>query len=359
MRINKAIKLLQNLIKIDTQNPPGNEKDIVIFIRGYLDKLRLPYKIYTFKHNRPNLVCRISSKNSFKTLLFTPHLDTVPVGSNCKFLPFSGEIYKKRIYGRGATDCKVNVAACLELIRRIVTRKIRLNNLDLVFAFCADEETGSHFGIIPLLNYLNNINWAVVLDSDDFNIIVAQKGLLHLHIELFGKEAHGAYPERGVNAIEKAINILKKVHQEKLFLKYHPLLKKPTINIGRIGGGDKVNIVAGYCFFQIDIRYIPKIKKEEIIKKIESIVKKEKIKYKIKVLAHQEPIQINKDILPIKILKKVLTKNKIKFKLIPSFGATVINFLKEKNIEAFSFGFGTSGTAHTKDEYVKIDNLLL
>ncbi|MCM8787660.1 MAG: M20/M25/M40 family metallo-hydrolase, partial [Candidatus Omnitrophica bacterium] len=42
-----------------------------------------------------------------------------------------------------------------------------------------------------------------------------------------------------------------------------------------------------------------------------------------------------------------------------SFGATVINFLKEKNIEAFSFGFGTSGTAHTKDEYVKIDNLLL
>ncbi|MCM8832275.1 MAG: M20/M25/M40 family metallo-hydrolase, partial [Candidatus Omnitrophica bacterium] len=60
----------------------------------------------------------------------------------------------------------------------------------------------------------------------------------------------------------------------------------------------------------------------------------------------------------IKILKKVLVKHKIKSKLIPSFGATVINFLKDKNIETFSFGCGSTGQAHKKNEYVKIDNLL-
>ncbi|MCM8831798.1 MAG: ArgE/DapE family deacylase [Candidatus Omnitrophica bacterium] len=358
MKNNEVIKLLQNLIRIDSQNPPGDERKIVDFIKHYLDKLGVSSKIYVFKKNRPNLVCKILSKNSSKKLLFAPHIDTVPGGRGWKFLPFSGKIYKKRIYGRGATDCKVNVAACLALIKNIVTKKIKLKNLDLIFAFCGDEETGSRYGIIPLLKYLKNIDWAVVLDSDDFNIVVAQKGLLHLRIELFGKEAHGAYPERGLNAILKAVDILKKIESQKFTFKIHPLLKRPTINIGKIFGGDKVNIVAGYCFFELDIRYTPFITKEKIIKKIESIIKKEKIKYKIKILAHQEPIQIDKKIFPIKILKKVLVKHKIKSKLIPSFGATVINFLKDKNIETFSFGCGTKGQAHTKDEYVKIDNLL-
>ncbi|MCM8819190.1 MAG: S-methyl-5-thioribose-1-phosphate isomerase, partial [Candidatus Omnitrophica bacterium] len=244
MKNNEVIKLLQNLIRIDSQNPPGDERKIVDFIKHYLDKLGVSSKIYVFKKNRPNLVCKILSKNSSKKLLFAPHIDTVPGGRGWKFLPFSGKIYKKRIYGRGATDCKVNVAACLALIKNIVTKKIKLKNLDLIFAFCGDEETGSRYGIIPLLKYLKNIDWAVVLDSDDFNIVVAQKGLLHLRIELFGKEAHGAYPERGLNAILKAVDILKKIESliekgvrdfeeyEKMVMAFH---KEEILKFEKIG----------------------------------------------------------------------------------------------------------------------------
>jgi succinyl-diaminopimelate desuccinylase len=353
----ELIRLTQNLIKVDSQNPPGKEREIILFIKEYLNSLGIPSKIYEFSKNRLNLTCELTSKRSKEKILFTPHVDTVPISGKWQFNPLSGKVYKGRIYGRGATDCKANVSVALYLIKHLKDEKIKLNNLDLIFAFSADEEAGSYHGIIPLTKFLKNIDYGVVLDADEFNIIVAQKGLLHLRIELFGKEAHGAYPERGINAIEKGIHVLREILAHKFTYKPHSLLKRPTINIGRFVGGDKVNVVAGYCFFELDIRYLPSMNKNNILKQIEQLVKKQKIKYKIKTLAHQDAIEINKDIPSIYVLKKVLKKHRINPQLKPSFGATVINFLQEKGIESFAFGFGTRGKAHTKNEYVKISNL--
>jgi succinyl-diaminopimelate desuccinylase len=351
------VKLLQDLIKIDSQNPPGNEEEINLFIHRYLKNLGVTSKIYEFQPKRTNVVCRIKSKNSRKRILLTPHVDTVPATGRWKFAPFSGTLYKGKVYGRGATDCKANVAVALYVIKKLKQENIRLNNLDLVFAFTGDEETGSRYGIKPLIKYLKGIDYALVLDANEFDIIVAQKGLLHLRVELFGKEAHGAYPERGINAIEKAIDILSAVRKNKMFCRKHRLLKHPTLNIGRLEGGEKVNIVAGQAFFELDIRYLPFMGKDKIIAEIERLIKKHNIRYKIKVMAHQAPIEINTGTLLIKTLKKVLKVNKITPVLKPSFGATVINFLKDKGIETFAFGFGSRKCAHTRNEYVKVKNL--
>jgi succinyl-diaminopimelate desuccinylase len=354
---NNPLHLLQALIKIDSRNPPGNESKIIAFIAGYLRRLGVSFKIYEFKRNRPNLVCTIPSRSKRRKLLFTPHVDTVPVTGSWRFGPFSGTIHQGKLYGRGATDCKVNVAVALALIAALKENKISLRNLDLVFAFCADEETGSHYGTIPLAKHFKSIDYGVVLDSDDFNIIVAQKGLLHLRVELTGKEAHGAYPQCGTNAVTKAVYILKEILDKGFTYTAHPLLKKPTLNIGRFCGGDKVNIVAGFCFFELDIRYLPSMNEKEIVSKIESIIQKQKIPYKIKIMAHQGPIEISKELVPIKVLRKVLAEHRIKSNLSPSFGATVINFLKEQGIESFAFGFGSKGNAHTKNECIKISNI--
>lgn len=353
----QLISLLQNLIKIDSQNPPGNEKEIIFFIRDYLKALGVASKIYEFKKDRLNLVCALLSKNSKKKILFTPHVDTVPAGRLWRFEPFSGTVHKGKIYGRGATDCKANVACALYLIKKLKETKTVLNNVDLVFAFTGDEETGSHKGLIPLMRYLKNIDYGVVLDADDFDIVVAQKGLLHLRVELIGKESHGAYPERGINAVKAGVHILEEILNRKEKYTKHSLLKKPTLNIGRFIGGDKVNIVAGDAFFELDIRYLPSMKKDDIVKEIEKIVQKQKIKYRIKILAHQKPIEIDKKMPEIRILQQILKGNKINSKLKPSFGATVMTFLLDKGIESFAFGFGSKGNAHTKNEYVKVSNL--
>ena len=354
----ELITLTQKLINIDSSNPPGKEKEVISFIQSYLAELGVPSKIYEFKKERPNLICAINSINRRKKIVLTPHIDTVPVTGCWRFGPFSGKVYKGRIYGRGATDDKGNAAVALYLIKILKQEKILLKNLDLVFAFTADEETGSDYGIKPLLKKLRGVDYGIVLDSGEFDIVVAQKGLLHIKIEIFGKEAHGAYPERGINAIEKSVYILKDILKEKLTPHAHPLLKETTVNIGTIQGGEKVNIVAGYNSFELDIRYIPPFKKEMIIKKIRKIIERYKVRYKIQILASQEPLQIRKTHFLIKELKRVLRHYRITPCCKPSFGATVINFLKDKGIDTFAFGFGSKGCAHTTNEYVKIDNLV-
>ncbi|MCD6583661.1 MAG: M20 family metallopeptidase [Candidatus Omnitrophica bacterium] len=353
----ELIKLTQRLIRIDSSNPPGKEKEIALFIERYIKNLKFTSKLYEFERNRPNLVCKIPSLRSKKKLLITPHIDTVPPSGKWRFSPFSGKIYRGRIYGRGASDDKGNVAVALYLIKLLREKKIRLKNLDLIIAFTADEETGSKVGIKPLLNYLGKIDYGLVLDSDDFEIVIAQKGLLHLRVEIFGKEAHGAYPERGINAIEKSVYILNELLQEDWENKVHPLLKRPTINIGRICGGEKVNVVAGFNFFELDIRYIPSMNKKNIEKKLRKIIEKYTRKYRIKILAHQKPLEIAKNHFLIKLMRKVLKRHKIKVSYKASLGATVINFLSERGIEGFCFGFGSKGYAHSANEYVKIKNL--
>ncbi|MBU2102886.1 MAG: M20/M25/M40 family metallo-hydrolase [Candidatus Omnitrophota bacterium] len=353
----EVTRLLQSLVRIDSQNPPGNETAIIEFIKTYLVRYGIVSKIYEFKSGRPNLVCTIPSLHRKRSIIFTPHVDTVPVTGRWRFGALSGTRFAGRIYGRGATDCKANVAVSLALIRSLREKNIRLRNLDLVFAFSADEETGSYGGIIPLAQKLRGIDYGVVLDADDFNIIVAQKGLLHLRVELFGKEAHGAYPERGVNAVERAVSIITEILDRKFSYLRHPLLKKPTINVGRFVGGDKVNIVAGYCFFELDIRYLPSMTQNSIVTRIEKAIRKQKIRYRVTVLAHQEPIEIDTKSPSIKILREVLRRHRIRSALSPSFGATVINFLEAQGIESFAFGFGSKGNAHTKNESVKVSNL--
>ncbi|MCM8779544.1 MAG: M20 family peptidase, partial [Candidatus Omnitrophica bacterium] len=85
--INKKrlIKLTQDLIRIDSQNPPGNEVKIARFVKARLEKIGLKTRFYTFAKNRPNVVAYLKAKKPRFSLLISPHLDTVPAGMGWKF----------------------------------------------------------------------------------------------------------------------------------------------------------------------------------------------------------------------------------------------------------------------------------
>ncbi len=355
---DQIIALTQELVRRDSSNPPGKEKGAADFIRTYLGDLGVKTKTYEFKPNRPNIVCTLASKQKKKRILITPHIDVVPATGRWRYPPFSGRLAGGKIYGRGATDDKANVAVALYVIRELVRKKRKLNNVDLVFAFTCDEETGSDYGLRPLLGRLGDIDYGLVLDSNEFNMIVAQKGLLHLRIDIFGKEAHGAYPDRGMNAIEQTTRILTEMRKGRWLEGKHPFLKKATLNVGRIEGGDKVNIVAGRCMCEVDIRYVPPLKKDRIISEIIKTIRRQTSRYKIAVLAHQCPVEIKPGHFLVRKMKKVLKKKKIPARCKPSFGATVLTFLTDRGIDSFAFGFGSSGCAHSVNEYVKVSNLV-
>ncbi len=354
----RLIKLTQDLIRIDSQNPPGNEKRIAFFVKSLLSKSGLHTRLIKFGKNRFNVVTVLKGKSSKISLLVTPHLDTVPIGRNWDFPPLGGKIYKNRIYGRGATDCKCNLAVGLEVLRSLKEEGIKLN-FDLVFSATADEEAGSYQGLIPLLERkILRPDYALILDANEFDVIITQKGLLHIKLGIFGKQAHGAYPDRGVNAINMAVEIIKKIKKIRLPYKRHKLLKPPTINIGTIRGGDKVNMVADWCEVELDIRYLPGMDKNKIIKIIKNTVRTVTKEFKFEITASQAPCETDSNHILVRSLRQASSKIAGKIKLKGSQGATVMTFFDNYNIPSVATGFGSAKCAHTANEYVDISNIV-
>jgi len=354
----RLIKLTQDLIKIDSQNPPGDEKEIAFFVKNTFSKCGLSTRLIEFGKNRFNTITILKGRSSKASLVITPHLDTVPFGKNWKFPPRGAKIYSNRVYGRGATDCKGNLAVGMEVLRTLKEEKIKLN-YDIIFLATADEEAGSHYGLIPLLKkHIIKSTYAIILDSDDYNIIIAQKGMIHLKIAISGKMAHGAYPNRGVNAILLAVKSIEKIKKLKFSYKKHRLLKPPTINIGTIKGGDKVNMVADWCEFEVDIRFLPGMDSAKIIKAIRNIVGFVTPEFNLEITAVQNPCQIDPDHLLVRSLKQASLEQTGQSRIKGSEGATVMTFFDEQGIPVVATGFGSSGCCHIVDEYVKIDNLI-
>ena len=136
-----------------------------------------------------------------------------------------------------------------------------------------------------------------------------------------------------------------------------PFLHAPTKNIGTIRGGDKVNMVADFCEFSLDVRYLPGMNSDKVLEEIKKIIGKVTAKFKVEIDDLQQPYEIDQNHLFVRTYVRTAKKLGYKTTLKGSEGATVITFFKKHGIPAFATGYGSSGTAHTTDEYVKIDNL--
>ncbi len=362
--INKErlIKITQQLIRINSANPPGNEVAVADFVARDLKALGLDVKIHSFAKNRPNVIATLRgswprAKAAKEAILITPHYDTVPFGAGWKFDPLGGKIQGGKIYGRGSSDDKGNCAVGMEVLHSMAEDGARLKR-DIIFAATADEETGSKLGIIPLLKKgILKPKVALITDSEEFDAIVAQKGLFHCRIQIFGKKAHGAYNWRGVNSIEIAARVINRLIAHQFKFKKHPLLVPPTKNIGTIRGGDKVNIVADFCEFMLDIRYMPGMKAADIYKEIKGIVAKEAKKFKVIVEDSQKPYEIDPKHPFVSTYVDVCRKMGAEAKLLGSQGATVITFFQDYGIPAFSTGWGAHGVIHANDEYAVVKTL--
>lgn len=359
---SRLIKLTQKVIRFNSVNPPGHELALSKFIEKDMRSLGLDVKIYSFEKNRPNIVATLKgnlprAQAAKEAVLITPHFDTVPIGTGWKFNPLGGQIHNGRIYGRGASDDKGNLACCLEVMRSLVEDGADLQR-DVIMAATVDEETGSHCGIIPLLDKkILRPKAALIMDSDEFDAIVAQKGLIHMRVQIFGKKAHGAYNWRGVNAIEQAAKIIERLKEHRFKFKKHALLHPPTLNVGTVRGGDKVNMVADFCEFSLDARFLPSMSGRQVLTDIKKIIQTVTTKFKIEIDDLQQPYELNARYPVVKTYLNTLRKMRCPGQVKGSEGATVITFFKKHGIPAFATGYGSRGTAHTTDEYVKIRNL--
>jgi acetylornithine deacetylase/succinyl-diaminopimelate desuccinylase-like protein len=140
-------QLLQELIGLDTVNPPGNETQAAKLLRDYLAESGVESDLYAKVPERANLVARLAGSGGGPSLLLLSHTDTVVAdAAEWQVDPWSGELRDGEIWGRGALDMKGQVAASAVAIASLARDGFRPVG-DLVFAACADEEVGQGFGL--------------------------------------------------------------------------------------------------------------------------------------------------------------------------------------------------------------------
>ncbi len=263
-----VLNLTQELIQCNTINPPGNELECVHLLADILENGGFMVTIQEFAPGRANLIAQLPASHESPGLCFSGHLDTVPLGAALwNYEPFGGEISKDRIYGRGASDMKSGVAAIVVAALRIARN---FAHPEILLIFTAGEETGCMGAkfIEQLSDVVGNVGALIVAEPTSNYPILGHKGVLWLDAVTCGVTAHGSMPEKGVNAIYKAARAVSKLETFAFEAREHPLLDKPTLNVGTISGGLNINSVPDEAHIGIDIRTTPEQSHQEIFEKI-------------------------------------------------------------------------------------------
>jgi acetylornithine deacetylase/succinyl-diaminopimelate desuccinylase-like protein len=204
------VELLQQLIRFDTTNPPGNEAECIAFLRGLLDEAGAETEVYAREPGRPNLVARLPGKGEGRPLLLQGHVDVVTTaGQKWQRPPFGGELVDGYVWGRGAVDMKGGVAMLVSAFLRAARGEIEPAG-DLLLVALSDEEGGGDFGAKFLVEEHPHLFDGVRYALSEFGgftlhfggrrfypIQVAEKQICWVKATIRGLGGHGAMINRG------------------------------------------------------------------------------------------------------------------------------------------------------------------
>jgi len=185
------------------------------------------------------------------TIILEGHIDVVPAHAE----QFEPRLEGDRLYGRGAYDMKGALAAMM-----VVTAALRdQDRVRVRLGIVGDEESeeGDDRGCDRLVDSGFVGDFAITGEPTDLHIGVEAKGVLALRLEVGGTAAHGATPWLGDNAVLNAIDVFRSIESLPFARQSSELFDRPSINLGRIWGGDALNKVPDRCVIDVDIRYLP------------------------------------------------------------------------------------------------------
>ncbi len=208
----EAVGHLKALLRIDTTNPPGNERPAADYIAGVLDREGIDYQIVESEPGRASLVARVTGSGDKGPLLLNGHLDVVPADpEHWDHPPFAAEEAGGYIWGRGAIDMKHMVVESLMALVLAKRQGLALKR-DIILAAVADEEAGSNKGAVFLVEkhpglvradyVLNEIGGYPLYfgNAKFYPIQVSEKGICWFEMLARGEPGHGSMP-RSDNAI--------------------------------------------------------------------------------------------------------------------------------------------------------------
>jgi len=274
-RIQEAevVHLCRDLVRINTVNPPGNERECAEYMANFLQGAGMSVEVLSHTPTRASVVARLKGSGQVPGLLYCGHIDVVPIGAQ-EWLhdPFGGEVVEGQLWGRGSSDMKGGDAAILIAASVLAAAKLPLKG-DLILTFTAGEE-GEQLGAsaIAALPDLAPVQAVVVAEPSYNGVYVAEKGAFWLEITTHGKTAHGSTPHLGQNAIMMMVALLNELDRLPVPYQEHPLLGGFTRSINTIAGGVKTNVVPDHCAVTIDQRTVPGQDHRAILHQVEELI---------------------------------------------------------------------------------------
>lgn len=337
IQIDKTIyqrpeELLQQLIRFNTANPPGNEKECVNYIQKLLEAAGIKSQIYARDPKRPNLVARIEGRSvDIPPLMLYGHVDVVPADENgWAHPPFSGDIAEDCVWGRGALDMKGAVAMMVSAFMRARIEKTELPG-DVILCILSDEEVlgeyGARFMTENHKELFKGVKYALgefggftlYIKGKKFYLIeIAQRQRCGLKAIVHGEGGHGGGSVVQGEAMARLARVLKRLDEnllpvhvtpaaEKMFnaiadhlpsmpgkilrgltkpgwtdFVFKRLLKEKgkvflpmfrnTVNATIVKASDKLNVIPAEAEIHLDVRLLPGFGPDDVVKELRPIL---------------------------------------------------------------------------------------
>lgn len=281
----EAVAFLQELIRVPSENPPGDCADAADRIAHLLKGIGFeveehpvpdPFVRQYGMRSATNLVVRRSfGSGSGPTIALASHADVVPPGEGWSTDPYGGEVRGGAVYGRGATDAKADVAVFAFALRALEGCEAPLDGtVELHIAF--DEEVGGFVGPQWLLGQGLTRPDLVIAAGFVNAVTTAHNGCLHLEVVVRGRTAHAAVPETGNDALQAATPILVALYEERARLadvvSAESGIGSAKLTVGTIAGGVHTNVVPDRVVMRIDRRLIPEEDPETVEAELTELV---------------------------------------------------------------------------------------
>jgi acetylornithine deacetylase/succinyl-diaminopimelate desuccinylase-like protein len=416
--LNEALRHLQDYLRIETVNPPGNEIRSATFFKTILEKDSIPSQVFEPSPGRGNILATLKGDGSKRPILLLSHMDVVPVERDrWEVDPFLGEIREGYLYGRGALDNKSMGIVEMMVLLIMKREKISLKR-DIHFFATADEETGGSWGIewamqnVPALReseYALNEGGYVILNEagrpERYEVSSGQKVLCQIKLKVKGTSGHGSMPHSD-NPNVKLVRALERITRWEtpfsvlpmvtdFFLKMAPkqpsedrpffkdILKglsnasfakrltsnpiynamvRDTVSLTVLQGGSKVNVIPSESTAMLDCRLIPGSSKENFL---EELRKRLGDGIEIEVISESVSLPPSPlDTVLFGAIDRYAGQNDPGCPVVPLLlsGATDSRFLREKGIIAYDFcPFRLTEKelmrVHGNDERIAVENL--
>ena len=415
---NEAAELLSEYIKIQSLNPPGNEREAVKFLDQKLRSFGFEPRIYESGENRFNLLARLPGNGKKKPILLYHHMDVVEADpERWSDEPFSGAVRDGYVWGRGAIDMKGMGIA--QLIALNLLKDVPNRDRDIIFFAAADEEKGGNLGTKWMIeNHWEDMNPEFVWDEGGFGLIdffgskpvftvaVAEKKDLWIKLIARGEPGHSGMPhdDNAANILLRALDkvltlnskyeisditkelfvkaaetmtfprsfLLKNAANPVVFKLFRSVLTsdptiaammKDTLSVTVLRAGGKENIIPERAEATLDIRLLPNRSPQDFLSMLENIISD--VRIEISILNQPEDTSISStDTEFYKALTDTLNELEPSGVVAPMLtpGTTDSCFFRRKNVNSYGLfpaiiSPGELARFHGIDERISLENL--